>query len=41
MLSTPIGPGPLIEPEPVTVGQVIEMSKEGMPTETIVKKMRD
>jgi hypothetical protein len=29
------------EPEPVTVGQVIEMSKEGMPADTIVKKMRD
>jgi len=29
------------QPEPVTVGQVIEMSKEGVPTETIVKKMRD
>jgi hypothetical protein len=29
------------QPEPVTVGQVIEMSKEGMPAETIVNKMRD
>jgi hypothetical protein len=29
------------QPEPVTVGQVIEMSKEGMPAEAIVKKMRD
>ena len=29
------------QPEPVTVGQIIEMSKEGVPTETIVKKMRD
>ena len=27
--------------EPVTVGQVIEMSKEGVPAETIVRKMRD
>jgi hypothetical protein len=29
------------QPEPVTVDQVIEMSKEGMPAEAIVKKMRD
>ena len=29
------------QPEPVTVGQVIEMSKEGVPPEAIVKKMRD
>jgi hypothetical protein len=29
------------QPEPVTVGQVIEMSKEGVPAEAIVKKMRD
>ena len=29
------------QPEPVTVGQVIEMSKEGVPAETIVAKMRD
>jgi hypothetical protein len=29
------------QPEPVTVGQVIEMSKEGMPAEAIVEKMRD
>jgi hypothetical protein len=29
------------QPEPVTVGQVIEMSKEGVPAETIVRKMRD
>jgi len=29
------------QPEPVTVGQVIEMSKEGVPAETIVNKMRD
>ena len=28
------------QPEPVTVGQVIEMSKEGVPAETIVLKMR-
>jgi hypothetical protein len=28
-------------PEPVTVGQVIQMSKEGVPAETIVAKMRD
>jgi len=29
------------QPEPVTVGQVIQMSKEGVPAETIVAKMRD
>jgi len=29
------------QPEPVTVGQVIEMSKEGVSPEAIVKKMRD
>jgi len=29
------------QPEPVTVGQVIQMSKEGVPPEAIVKKMRD
>jgi hypothetical protein len=29
------------QPEPVTVDQVIEMSKEGVPAEAIVKKMRD
>ena len=29
------------QPEPVTVGQVIEMSKEAMPPEAIVKQMRD
>jgi hypothetical protein len=29
------------QPEPVTVGQVIQMSKEGVPAETIVEKMRD
>jgi len=28
-------------PEPVTVSQVIQMSKEDVPPETIVKKMRD
>ena len=28
-------------PEPVTVGQVIQMSKDDVPPETIVKKMRD
>jgi hypothetical protein len=27
--------------DPVRVGQVIEMSKEGIPPETIVKKMQD
>lgn len=27
--------------EPVTVGQVIQMSKEGVPAEAIVEKMRD
>jgi hypothetical protein len=27
--------------EPVTVGEVIEMSKEGVPAQTIVQKMRD
>jgi hypothetical protein len=27
--------------EPVTVGQVIQMSKDDVPPETIVKKMRD
>jgi hypothetical protein len=29
------------QPDPVTVGQVIEMSKEGIPPEAIVKTMRD
>jgi hypothetical protein len=29
------------QPELVTVSQVIEMSKEGMPPEAIVKQMRD
>ena len=29
------------QPEPVTVDQVIEMSKEGMPAEAIIKRMRD
>jgi hypothetical protein len=29
------------QPQPVTVGEVIEMSKEGMPSEAIVKQMRD
>jgi hypothetical protein len=29
------------KPEPVTVGQVIQMSKANVPPETIVKKMRD
>src|SRR5882672_10404753 len=29
------------QPEPVTVSQVIEMSKEGVPAETIVAKMRE
>jgi hydroxymethylpyrimidine/phosphomethylpyrimidine kinase len=29
------------QPEPVTVDQVIEMSKEGVPAEAIVTKMRD
>jgi hypothetical protein len=29
------------QPETVTVGQVIEMSKEGVPAETIVEKMRE
>jgi hypothetical protein len=28
-------------PEPVTVGEVIQMSKDNVPPETIVKKMRD
>src|SRR5437870_9261189 len=28
-------------PEPVTVGQVIQMSKDDVPPETIVKKMQD
>ena len=28
-------------PEPITVGQVIQMSKDDVPPETIVKKMRD
>ena len=28
-------------PEPITVGQVIQMSKDDVPSETIVKKMRD
>jgi hypothetical protein len=29
------------QPEPVTVAQVIEMSKEGMPPDAIVKQMHD
>jgi hypothetical protein len=29
------------KPEPVTVGQVIQMSKDNVPPETIVQKMRD
>jgi hypothetical protein len=29
------------KPEPVTVGQVIQMSKSDVPPEAIVKKMRD
>jgi hypothetical protein len=29
------------QPEPVTVGEVIQMSKEGVPAQTIVQKMRD
>ena len=29
------------QPEPVTVGQVIQMNKDGMPADTIIKKMRD
>ena len=29
------------QPEPVTVGQIIQMSKEGVPVDTIIKKMRD
>jgi len=29
------------QPEPVTVDQVIQMSKEGVPAEAIVEKMRD
>ena len=28
-------------PEPITVGEVIQMSKDNVPPETIVKKMRD
>ena len=28
------------QPEPVTIGQVIEMSKQGVPAGTIVEKMR-
>jgi hypothetical protein len=31
----------LKKPEPITVGQVIQMSKDNVPPETIVKKMRD
>lgn len=30
-----------LRPEPVTVGQVVQMSKEGVPAEAIVQKMRD
>src|SRR5262245_42814302 len=29
------------QPEPVTVGQVIQMSRDGVPTDKIVSKMRD
>jgi hypothetical protein len=29
------------QPEPVTVGQVVQMSKDGVPPDTIVKKLRD
>ena len=29
------------QPEPVTVGQVIQMNKDGMPADTIIKTMRD
>jgi hypothetical protein len=29
------------QPQPVTVGQVIQMSKEGLPGQTIVQRMRD
>src|SRR5262245_61162946 len=29
------------QPEPVTVGQVIQMTKEGVPADKIVSKMRD
>ena len=29
------------EPEPITVGQVIQMNKDGVPPDTIVQKMRD
>ena len=29
------------QPQPVTVGQVIQMSKEGLPAQTIVQRMRD
>jgi hypothetical protein len=31
----------LKKPEPITVGQVIQMSKDDVPPETIVKKMQD
>ena len=29
------------QPEPVTVGQVIQMNKDEVPADTIIKKMRD
>jgi hypothetical protein len=29
------------QPEPVTVGQVIQMTKEGVPAQAIVQRMRD
>jgi hypothetical protein len=29
------------DPEPVTVGQVIQMNKDEVPADTIIKKMRD
>ena len=29
------------QPEPVTIGQVIQMNKDGMPADTIIKTMRD
>ena len=29
------------QPEPVTIGQVIQMNKGGVPADTIIKTMRD
>jgi hypothetical protein len=29
------------QPDPVTIGQVIQMNKDGVPTDSIIKTMRD